>query len=420
MEPEKKPSAFAVLKIKDFKYLLLARFLLTMGIQMQSVIVGWQVYAHTKDALSLGLIGLAEAIPFLLIALFAGHWADIYNRKRIIVLSTCVYGFAAFMLLLITWKFQFVLDQYGIYPIFAIITLTGIARGCGFPAASAIIPQIVPREQYTNSSTWNSAAWQIAAVTGPAFGGLAYGFLGVNISYSIVVTLIAGSIISVLLVKSRPVPEREKKETISESLKQGFRFVFNNQIVLGSLSLDMFAVLFGGAVAVLPMFADQILHVGPEGLGFLRAAPSIGALIMAGIMAYKPSLNHAGRNLLGSVAIFGISTILFAVSTNFYLSLLMLAVTGMFDMVSVILRSTIIQLYTPDSMRGRVSAINSIFIGSSNEIGAFESGVAAKFLRLVPSVVMGGSMVLVVVGAIAKKAPKLRQLNMEKEMNQEV
>lgn len=418
MEPEKKSNALAVLKIKDFKYLLLARFLLTMGVQMQSVIVGWQVYAHTKDALSLGLIGLAEAIPFLLIALFAGHWADIYNRKKIIMLATTTYWLAALLLLLITWKFQFVLQQYGIFPIFAIIMLTGIARGGGFPAASAIIPQIVPREQYTSSSTWNSAAWQIAAVTGPAVGGLAYGFLGVNVSYAIVVALITSSILSVAQVQSRPVPEREKKETISESLKQGFRFVFNNQIVLGSLSLDMFAVLFGGAVAVLPMFADQVLHVGPEGLGFLRAAPSIGALIMAGIMAYQPRLNHAGRNLLGAVAIFGISTILFALSTNFYLSLLMLALTGMFDMVSVILRSTIIQLYTPDSMRGRVSAINSIFIGSSNEIGAFESGLAAKFMRLVPSVVMGGSMVLLVVATIAKKAPLLRQLNMEKEIKQ--
>jgi len=417
MEPEKKTNAFAVLKIKDFKYLLIARFLLTMGVQMQSVIVGWQVYAHTKDALSLGLIGLAEAIPFLLIALFAGHWADIYNRKRIIVLSTSVYWFAAFLLLLITWKFQFILDEYGIYPIFGVIMLTGIARGSGFPAASAIIPQIVPRELYSNSSTWNSASWQIAAVTGPALGGLAYGFLGVNISYTTVVVLITGSIVFAQMVKSRPLPEREKKETIGESLKQGIRFVFNNQIVLGSLSLDMFAVLFGGAVAVLPMFADQVLHVGPEGLGFLRAAPSIGALIMAGIMAYRPMLNHAGRNLLGSVAIFGISTILFAISTNFYFSLLMLAISGMFDMVSVILRSTIIQLYTPDSMRGRVSAINSIFIGSSNEIGAFESGVAAKLIRLVPSVVFGGSMVLLVVGAIAKKAPKLRSLNMEKEVS---
>ena len=410
---ENKHDAYAVLKIKEFRSFITARFILTIAIQMQSVIVGWQIYEYTKDALSLGMIGLAEAVPFLLVALFAGHVADHFDRRKIILLTVGLFFFCSLALFIVTYQFADVLRTVGISPIYIIIFITGIARGFQYPSQAGFMAQIVPRELYGNSSTWNSTIWHIAAVTGPAMGGIIYGFLGINISYFIVVVLIVLSFFFFLIIKSKPIAAKNINEGLFDSLSSGVKFVFKNQIILGAMSLDMFAVLFGGAVALLPIFAAEVLNVGPQGLGFLRAAPALGAVIMAMVLAYRPPFKNAGRNLLISVAGFGLCIILFAFSKNFYLSFFLLALSGVFDNVSVIIRSTIMQLFTPDNMRGRVAAVSSIFIGSSNEIGSFESGVAARLLGLIPSVIFGGSMTVFIVGITSKLAPKLRKLNLK-------
>jgi MFS family permease len=404
--------AYAALRIKDFRWFVSARFLLTFAIQMQSVIVGWQIYQLTHDALSLGLIGLAEAIPFISFSLFTGHVADVVRRKKIIVFTNFGYFLCAIVLLLISTKMHIILDLYGAVPIYLIIFISGIVRGFLSPAQGAYAAQLVPRELFGNASTWNSLAWQTAAVTGPAIGGLIYGFSGIGTAYFLVVVLTAIGFTCVTFVSNKPLPEHKAAESIWQSLSQGLKFVFNNQIVVSAITLDMFAVFFGGAVSVLPIFADQILHTGAEGLGLLRAAPAVGAIIMSIVQAYHPFFKNGGRNLLICVLGFGLSIIAFAISRNIYMSMFVLMVSGMFDNVSVIMRSTIIQLYTPDEMRGRVSAVNGIFIGSSNELGSFESGVAAKLLGLIPSVIFGGSMTLLVVGVVRKYAPKLRNLKL--------
>ncbi len=404
--------AYASLKIKDFQWFVTARFLLTFGIQMQSVIVGWQVYQLTHSALSLGLIGLSEAIPFFSVTLFAGHIADIVSRKKIILVSNLVYLICAVALLLISTKFNFILTEHGVFPIYVIIFTTGLARGVISPATSAYAAQLVPRELFGNASTWNSLAWQTAEVTGPAAGGLIYGFYGIGYAYLLVIIMSAAGFTFFTLVSPKPLPERKVKESIRASLSQGLRFVFNEQIILSAITLDMFAVFFGGAVSVLPIFADRVLHIGAKGLGFLRAAPAVGEIIMSIVQAHYPPFKNAGRNLLFCVFGFGLSMICFALSKNFYLSIFLLLLSGLFDNVSVVIRATIMQLFTPDEMRGRVSAVNGIFIGSSNELGSFESGLAATIMGLIPSVIFGGSMTLIVVAAIRIFAPKLKNLKM--------
>ncbi|MGE5499329.1 MAG: MFS transporter [Syntrophothermus sp.] len=403
---------YAALRIPDYRRFITARFLLTFAIQMQSVIVSWQIYALTHDALSLGLIGMAEAIPFLGAALFAGHVADLVNRKRIILVTNSVYFVCAVLLLLISTYLHPALLAFGAMPVYLIIFVTGLARSFMSPAQSALAAQLVPRELFGNASTWNSVAWQVAEVSGPAVGGLIYGFWGIGPAYSAVVIFSFTGFIFYMMVSKMPLPERQKKETMLESLSAGLKFVFSNQIILSAVSLDMFAVFFGGAVSVLPIFADQVLHTGAEGLGLLRAAPAVGAVIMSFAQAHRPPFRNAGRNLLAGVFGFGLCIICFALSKNFYLSLFILLMSGMFDNISVVIRSTIIQVYTPDDMRGRVSAVNGIFIGSSNELGSFESGLAAKLFGLIPSVVFGGSMTLLVVLSIRKLAPKLKSLRL--------
>ncbi len=404
--------AYAALRIRDFKWFVTARFMLTFAIQMQSLIVGWQIYELTHDALSLGLIGLAEAFPFFSISLFGGHVADTISRKKIILISNFIYTFCALALLLISTKYHSIFLKDGAEPIYIIIFVTGIARGFMSPAQSAFAAQLVPRELFGNASTWNSLIWQTAAVTGPAVGGLIYGFMGVGSAYETVLVMSIMGFIFYTQVNKKPIPEKKIKESIWESLSNGLKFVSHNQIILSAISLDMFAVFFGGAVAVLPIFADQVLHIGAKGLGFLRAAPAVGAILMSIIQAYWPFFKRAGNNLLFCVFGFGIAMIVFALSKNFYLSLFILFLSGMFDNVSVVIRNTIIQLFTPDEMRGRVASVNGIFVSSSNELGSFESGVAAKFLGLVPSVILGGSMTLIVVAAVRSFAPKLRELKL--------
>ena len=403
---------YASLKIRDFRWFVSARFVLTFGIQMQSVIVGWQIYELTHDALSLGLIGLAEAIPFLSISLFAGHVADVVERKRIIVSSSLVYVLCAGALLLVSTNFHAIVGQHGVFSIYVIIFITGLARGFMSPAQGAYAAQLVPRELFGNASTWSSLAWQTAEVAGPAVGGLLYGFVGISAAYTVVIVSTATGWIFFNAVGRKPLPERRATESIWKSLHVGLKYVFSNQIILSAISLDMFGVFFGGAVAMLPMFADRVLNVGPKGLGFLRAAPAVGAIIMSIVQANYPFFKRAGRNLLLCVFFFGLSVILFALSKNFYLSLAVLFFGGAVDDVSVVIRGTIIQIYSPDEMRGRISAINGIFIGSSNELGSFESGLAAKLMGLVPSVVFGGTMTLIVVAAVRTLAPKLKTLKL--------
>jgi len=389
------------------------RFFLTFAIQMQSVIVGWQVYDLTHDPFSLGLIGLSEAIPFLIVALFAGHVADLFNRKSIIAITASVYVVCAVILLYMSYTMQDLYQTSGVLPLYIVIAFTGLARAFFYPAQSAYMAQIVPRNLYANSSTWNSTIWHIAAVSGPAAGGLIYGFAGIHAAFVCVVIFSVFSLIFFYTSKSVPLPTRNTKEGIFTSLSTGIKFVFSNQILLGALALDMFGVLFGGAVALLPVFASEILYTGPQGLGFLRAAPALGAVFMALILAYYPPLRRSGIKLLWAVGGFGACIIFFAISGNFWLSLVLLALSGMFDNVSVIIRGTILQMYTPDEMRGRVASVNSLFIGSSNELGSFESGLAARIMGLVPSVVFGGAMTVMIVLATAGFAPKLRKMEIK-------
>ena len=409
-----KHDAYAVLKLKDFRLFLSFRFFMTIAAQMQSIIVGWQVYKLTHDPLSLGLIGLAEAIPFISLALYSGHIADRFNRKKIIIWFELLFLLSSGLLLLITFHPTGLFGIVGILPIYLCVGISGIARAFIYPATIALMAQVVPRSLYTNSSTWNSTTWQIAAITGPAIGGLLYGFFGVKVAYMAVIVSMMISVVLLSNIRSRPVPEMNEEETIMQRLANGIRFVFSNQLLLGAMTLDMFAVLFGGATAMLPVFAGEVLKVGPEGLGLLRSAPMVGAILMSVALAFHPPLVRAGRLLMIGVAGFGLSIICFALSKNFYLSMGLLALSGMFDNISVVIRSATMQLVAPDKMRGRVASVNSIFIGSSNEIGSFESGVAAKLMGLIPSVIFGGMMTLGIVGATAKWAPKLRNLNLKK------
>ena len=401
---------YAVLRIYDFRNFLLGRFFGVVATQIQAVIVGWQIYEITGDPLSLGLIGLAEVIPATSVSLFAGHLADKISRRTILLNTFGLLLLCSVGLLLLSME---ILSEFkgSTLPYYLIITISGVARGFIGASISSFMAQLVPRELYHSSSAWNSTGWQIASVSGPFLGGLLYKLGGAVIAYSLDVVLMLLSVFFFFLVHPKPIPEKKSNETLIESLSAGFKFVFKNKIVLGALSLDMFAVLFGGAVALLPVFASDILKVGPDGLGILRGAPSVGAAIMALILAHNPPRERAGKALLVSVAGFGVSIILFGISSNFYLSLFFLFLSGAFDSVSVVVRSTIIQTFTPDEMRGRVSAVNSIFIGSSNELGAFESGVTAKYMGTVPSVVFGGCMTLLVVSIISVFSNELRKLN---------
>ena len=407
-----KHDPFAALRIREFTFFLSNRLFLTLAIQMQSVIVGWQIYDLTEDVLALGMIGLAEAIPFIVISFFSGHVADRFNRKYIILLFTTVYlAVGGFLLYISTDNSRFLI-QHGTFPLYVAIGAVGLIRGFLGASLPALMSQIVPRKLYANAATWNSTVWHLGSIIGPSIAGLI-----IAVSYSAAYTLdlifLAIALFSMLFIRSKPLPERNSSEPLLQRLTAGIRFVFKNQLLLGGLSLDLFAVLFGGAVALLPAFSKEVLHAGAEGLGYLRAAPAFGAVIMALIIAYKPPTKHAGRNLFLSVAAFGLATIVFGLSTHFWVAWIALFFTGAFDNVSVVIRHTILQLATPDNMRGRVSAVNGIFIGSSNEIGAFESGVAARALGIRPSIVVGGIITVLVVALTARVAPKLRQLNID-------
>ena len=400
---------YEALRVPNFRRFIASLMAMTVATQIQAVVVAWQIYDLTRDPLSLGLIGLAEAIPFIGVALFAGHVADRHNRLKISLAALTVLFLCSVALLGFTLS-PGTITRGRVWPIYLVIFISGIARSFLQPARSALGAELVPRRLYPNAVTWRSSTWQFATVVGPAFGGLLYGFGSSTLAYGVDAVIMAASVASLAAMRHPPRLGPRSTETLFESLTTGVRFVRSQPIILGALSLDLFSVLFGGAVALLPVFAAEILHVGPQGLGVLRAAPAVGAVLMSVLLAHLPPFRRAGRTLLVSVAIFGVTMVGFGLSREFLLSIALLAASGMADTVSVVIRSTLLQVLTPDHLLGRVSAVNAIFIGSSNEIGAFESGTAARLIGTVPAVVLGGLATLVVVAVTAAKVPALRQL----------
>ncbi|HEX8394160.1 MAG TPA: MFS transporter [Longimicrobium sp.] len=402
---------YVSLRNPAFRWYVAALVAMTLGTQIQATVVGWQVYAITRDPLALGLVGLAEALPFIGAALFAGHVADRHNRKALSMYSTALQVLCAVALLVLAMRPEFLRDGR-VWPIFAVVFASGVARSFLQPARTALGAEIVPRETYANAIAWRSSMWQGAAVLGPALGGLLYGFADARLAYVAEAVLCALALLALGAMAYTP-RTREivaGEEGIWKNLTVGIRFLFTQPALLGAQVLDLFSVLFGGAVALLPIFADERLHVGPQGLGVLRAAPAAGAVLMSVIIAHR-RLRNAGPKLFLCVAGFGLCWIVFALSRSFWLSLALLAISGMLDNVSVVIRSTLLTVRTPEHMLGRVSAVNQIFIGSSNEIGSFESGVAARLLGVVRSVVLGGVATLAVVGITAWRVPALRKLD---------
>jgi MFS family permease len=400
---------YAALRHREFRWYIISLFAMTLASQLQAVVVGWQVYAITHDTLSLGLIGLAEALPFIACALPAGYLADRLNRRTLsvialLVLVCCSLGLLAFS------ASTGLMARTGIGPIYGIIFASGIARSLLQPARQAMGAELVPRSMYQNAIAWRSSSWQTAAVAGPALGGLLFGFAGAVASYGVDGALMVFALVGFLIVRYEPAVRALEETSVVQSLLIGLRFVLNEPVILGALSLDLFSVFLGGAEALLPVFASEILKVGPQGLGILRAAPAAGAVLMGVYLAHRPPIERAGRAMLLAVAVFALTITGFGVSRSFVLSLALLAVSGMADNVSVVIRSTLLQILTPPEMLGRVSAVNSVFIGSSNELGAFESGATAKLLGPVRSVVLGGLASLFVVSLTARLVPRLRQL----------
>lgn len=406
---------YAALRLPDFRRLISARVLLTVATRVQGLVVSWQIFKLTNNPLALGLIGLSEAVPSIVVSLYAGYVADSVRRKSIVVAAVAVLLLCAVALAAFASPYGIGLlakDSLYTLPLYGVIFVSGIARGFMGPAMFSFMPQLLPdRSLLPNAITWNSTSWQASAVLGPAIGGYLIAHLGVANSYIVSTVLLALALVQFVRIAGRPLPPTEgERLNLKDSVLSGLRFIFGNQLVLAALSLDMFAVLFGGAVALLPVFASDILKVGATGFGHLEAAPAVGSVLMAVLLTYFPLRRNAGRKLLWAVAGFGLATIGFALSKSFALSLFLLFLTGVFDSVSVIVRSTLIHTYTPEYMKGRVSAVNNIFIGSSNEIGAFESGAAARLMGTVPSVVFGGVMTLLVVAVTAWKADQLRKL----------
>ena len=408
-----------ILKQKEFTLFLAARFFITLAIQMQMSTIYLQMYYeyYRGDELALGLIGLAEIIPFILVSFFSGHVADVVSRRKILLLG-CVALFIGSSFL---WAFSSnlfpIFKTAGVVALFSVVLSFGIIRSFLSAATQPFMSQLTERSLYSQAATWNTTVWHTGAILGPVLAGVIYGYKNGNHAdwcYAINCVLFLLTIVFYFLIKPKAIPAKEKKETLLESISSGLKFVYNNNMILSALSLDMFAVLFGGAVAIIPAFTDKILHLGPEAYGLLRTAPAIGAVITSFFLAFKQPGKRAGFDLLWTVAGFGVCTILFALCTNYWLAFAMLFLTGAFDNVSVVIRQTVLQLMTPDNMRGRVSAVNNIFVGSSNEIGAFESGAVAKLMGLVPSIIFGGGMTVVVVRIINKLNPELKKLDLSK------
>jgi len=398
----------AVMRLRDFQALVVTRFTAWFVLSGLTVVVGYQVYLLTRDPLALGILGLVEALPALSLSLFGGHLADRRDRRSIYIASQLVMTASILALALLS------LDpaRFGLAGILAVVFVTGVASGFQRPASTAFEVQVIPEEHMIRGASLSSGAGQTGAIIGPAIAGLLYAFIGVTATYVILALILLVSVGAILLIAPKPMPVIEATESLRTSLTSGLRFVRRSPVLLGGMSLDLFAVLFGGAVAMLPIFASDILNVGPGGLGLMRTAPSIGALLAFALAAWRPPKAHAGMTLLACVAGFGVSIIVFALSTNFLLSLLALFMTGATDGISVVIRQIITRVASPEHLRARIASVEFIFIGASNEIGAFESGVAAKLLGVVPSVALGGVVTLTVVGIVALFIPQLRRLDL--------
>ena len=415
-----KNDPYAALRIREFNIFLLLRFIMVFSWSMQFIVIEWEVYSLTKSALSLGIVGLMEVVPAILMALFAGHFVD-QNEKKGLLLK-CIIGFLIISLglFLLTWEpFRGNLSGKTIlYLIYFLVFLGGIVRAFLGPTIFSLLSLIVPKNLYPNAATWSSSVWQISSVLGPAVAGFSITIIGVSGSMLTVLACSFLALITLSQISTKPILNPKIGEPIMQSLKEGVKFVYNNKTILGAISLDMVAVLFGGAVALLPIYAQDILKVGPEGFGVLRAAPALGAFITMFISAYVPLNKNAGMKLLFSIFAFGICIIVFGISTLFWLSVIALFLSGVVDGISVVIRQTILQLKTPDHMRGRVSAVNSIFVGSSNELGAFESGLTAKLMGTVTSVVFGGTMTLIIVAFTGFASPTFRKLDLQKDIDE--
>jgi MFS family permease len=393
----------------NFVSYTVARFFIVVAVEMQSVAVGWRVYEITKRPIDLGYVGLAQFAPGFVLFLFAGHAADIFDRRKLLVWCYGGYGLCSALLLAISWR-----APQSVHLIYIVLIFVGVCRSFSFPVSRAILPHLVPAEHFSNAVAWNASTFQIATIAGPALGGIAYAlFHGPETVYAMAATV---SLVSILLTfRIHPLPTSPGKElaerepTSLRTVLAGFRFIWEKKLILGSISLDMFAVLLGGAVALLPIYAREILYTGPWGLGLLRSAPGVGAALMAIFVAYRPIRRRAGLTMLFAVAAFGLLTIIFGISHSLILSLSALFLLGASDMVSVIIRATLVQVATPDQMRGRVNAIDFLFIGVSNELGEFESGLTAQWFGTIPAVVLGGIGTLLIIGTWAWLFPELRK-----------
>ncbi len=399
----------------SFRKLVAARFLFSISVQMQAVVMGWMVFEIKRDPLYLGLIGLVEAVPAIGLALYAGYLVDRSNPLRVYRNVQRVSFTSALLLFWVSWQGDALSEATKLLCIYGAAFLTGLARGFAAPSMYSLMPQLVPREALAVSSAWLTSAFQVAAISGPAIGGLLFAWGGGRLAFGTELVLLASSQTILFMLHFKPkVNEPREGVSFREDLLSGLKYVWRHELLLSALALDMFAVLFGGATALLPVFASEILSVGPQGLGWLRAAPAVGALVTGVMLIRRPVGRHAGRILLACVAGYGLCIIGFGLSTSFWFSLVLLGLSGALDSVSMIVRGAIVTLSSPDHMRGRIASVNSIFIGSSNELGAFESGVAARLLGTVPAVVFGGAMTLFVVAITGRRAPKLRALDLGK------
>jgi MFS family permease len=412
-----KKDPYLALRYREFRFFIIARFLITMALTMQAIVIGYEVYELTNSKLLLGLIGLTEAIPAIGIALYGGYVADKSEKRTMLIGFIALYTLMCMVLLFITQGNVITLmgKQQVVKLIFVVIFLTGIARSFSGPASFGLSAQLIPREVYQSAITWSSSAWQSGAVLGPAVGGILLGKMGITVTFFVIVVFLSIAMLCLSFISRKPIQYVRKEESVFQSAMQGLKFVVENKVILSCITLDLFAVLFGGAIALLPVYAKDILHVGAEGLGWLRAAQAMGAIVMLLLLAYFPIRKNAGIKLLVAVFGFGLFIILFGISKIFWFSMFCLMMSGALDGVSVAIRHTIVQLATPDHMRGRVSAVNSMFIGSSNEIGEFESGATAHLMGTVPAVIFGGCMTCIVVIVTYFVSPSIRKLELKEQ-----
>ena len=405
---------YAVLRYHEFRDLVLSSFLFTIALMMQEVAIGYELYRITRDPLSLGMIGLVEAVPFISLSLFGGHIADRYSKRKILLTSVACVALCSMVLQFVARRQESLSPTVFLFTIYAALFIIGFCRAFQSPTATSLRGFLVPFELYENAATWASSAWQVGAVIGPVIAGFSYAWIGFSNTLVLVVAIVVAVYYLYSRILDRPVAQLENETNLFESIKSGVGFVYRNKVIFYSISLDLFSVMFGGVVALLPIYAQDILHVGSEGLGILRGAPSLGAVLTLMVLTRISAMEHPWRNLLIAVVGFGVCIVAFAVSPWMSLSVVMLFFSGAFDSISVVIRGTLLQTLTPEGLRGRVMAVNGIFLAASNELGAFESGVAAKLMGTVPSALFGGLMTLAIVSWVHMRSKELLQIRYAK------